>query len=231
MSGRHFLIYFLTGPRVWTSCILTMSVWVVLPLFLFIQELSATNNPVYMYQANFNYEIESCLHICTILITSLLLEFRKVNDILKSNPEEKKNKCEVIILPRGKISSESLKFFFFNHVVKRSWPCSRMNKDVRSLPALKMWRLVTGRCSKLVCASKLCREYIYFIIVILNKNGSHKAVSRMLWFCGFNTGIEYLISEKDELLCTYCATIFYCVVLPLFKCLKKPYFLEGVWSM
>lgn len=51
---------------------------------------SATNNPVYVHRANFNYEIESCLHICTILITSLLFEFRKVNDILKSNPEEKK---------------------------------------------------------------------------------------------------------------------------------------------
>lgn len=95
-----------------------------------------------------------------------------------------------------------------------------MNKDVRSSPALKVLQLVTGRCSKLVHASKLCREYICFIIVILNKNGSHKAVSRMLWLCGFNIGVEYL-SEKDELLCTYSATIFYCVVLPLFKCLKK----------
>lgn len=62
------------------------------------------------------------------------------------------------------ISSESFKSFFLNHVVNGSLPCNRMNKDERLLTTFKILRLVTVRCSKLVCASKLCGEYMCFII-------------------------------------------------------------------
>lgn len=143
------MIYFLTGPKIWTSCILTISMEASF--------IASFHSRAFCHQQSSNMILRSAC-VFVLLYKNVFIIWIKKDQWHLTKQSWRENKYEVIILPQKRWAQSSSNPFFLNHVVNGSLPCIEMNKEEMVPKKLKMLTLVGTRCSNLVCASKLCRK-------------------------------------------------------------------------